>query len=204
MLQQNFDHIRENWYCVSCVNKYDIKRYNPFLDIIDNIKHDKAYDNEPLDFVEVHENLSNILEDCRNHTRYELNHYVNFNKITNKNSFSSYFLNIDGNKTNFDNLVAELPLYDAEFSVIGLAETNTDSANKDTFIINNYTSCYQETIPNKQKGTGVALYVHKNYNFSKLNEYSICNTDIESLFIEITNVIEPVTIGVVYRPLSGN
>ena len=201
---KNFSYIRENWYCASCVNKYDINRYNPFLDIIDNIKHDKTYDNEPLDFVEVHENLSNILEDCRNHTRYELNHYINFNKITNQNSFSSYFLNIDGNKTNFDNLVVELQLFDTNFSVIGLAETNTNSANKDAFIINNYTSCYQDTIPNKQKGTGVALYVHNNYNFSKINEYSVCNADIETLFIEITDVTEPVTIGVVYRPPSGN
>ena len=69
-----FNYIRENWYCVSCVNKYDINRYNPFLEIIDNIKYDKTYEDEPLDFVEVNENLSNILENCRNHTRYELNH----------------------------------------------------------------------------------------------------------------------------------
>ena len=109
------------------------------------------------EILEVNENFSNVLENCRNHTRYELNHYVNLNKLNNKNSFSSYFLNIDGNKANFDNFVAELQLLDAEFSVIGLAETNTYPTNKDCFMINNYTSCYQDTIPNKQKGTGVAL-----------------------------------------------
>ena len=182
---KNFSYIRSNWYCDSCVNMYDINHYNPFFEILQNMKHEKIYESESHDFVELHENVSNVLEDCKNFSRYELNHYLNFNEINRRNIFSSYFLNIDGNNTNFDNFVTELQLIDTKFSVIGLAETNTDALNKDNFQINNYTPCYQKTIPNKNKGTLVALYVHNTHNFSVLNEFSISNKDIETLYLLI-------------------
>ena len=156
----NFTYIRNSWYCDNCIIKHDINRYNPFFDIIESAEHDKIYDNEPVDFVESHEHASNLLEHCRNYSRFEFNHHLNLHNINSGNSFSSYFLNIDGNSSNFDNFVTELQLLDVNFSVIGLAETNTATSNKDIFQINNYTSCYQETFPNKKKGTGVALYTY--------------------------------------------
>ena len=56
--------------------------------------------------------------------------------------FSTYFLNIDGNKTNFDRLSAELAVIKHKFSVVALAETNTDECNKDLYKLS-----YHEYIP---------------------------------------------------------
>ena len=51
-----------------------------------------------------------------------------------------------------------------KFSVIGLAETNTDPTNKDLFVLDDYTSFYQDITSAKLKGTGVALYIHNSLN----------------------------------------
>ena len=57
--------------------------------------------------------------------------------------FSTYFLNIDGNKTNFDRLSAELAVIKHKFAVVALAETNTDECNKDLYKLSNeYTPVY--------------------------------------------------------------
>ena len=68
--------------------------------------------------------------------------------------FSTYFLNIDGNKTNFDRLSAELAVIKHKFSVVALAETNTDECNKDK-LSNEYTPVYSSKIENKVKGSRV-------------------------------------------------
>ena len=44
-----------------------------------------------------------------------------------------------------------------KFSVIGLAETNTDPTNKDLFVLDDYTSFYPDINSAKFKRTGVAL-----------------------------------------------
>ena len=41
-------------------------------------------------------------------------------------------------------------------------------------------------------------------NFSEMNEFSICNENIESIFVEITCSNIPITVGVLYRPPSGD
>ena len=48
--------------------------------------------------------------------------------------FSTYFLNIDGNKTIFDRQSAEFAVIKQTFSV---AETNTDECNKDIYKLSN-------------------------------------------------------------------
>ena len=74
--------------------------------------------------------------------------------------FSTYFLNIDGNKTNFDRLSAELAVIKHKFSVVALAETNTYECNKDLYKLSNEcTPVYSSKIANKVKGSGVALYI---------------------------------------------
>ena len=107
--------------------------------------------------------------------------------------FSTYFLNIDGNKTNFDRLSAELAVIKHKFSVVALAETNTDACNKDLYKLSNeYTPVYSSKIKNKVKGSGVALYVKNDFSFSILNELSSCDKNIETLFIKIANTSAPV------------
>ena len=50
--------------------------------------------------------------------------------------------------------------FDGKFSVIGIAETNINSDQKDLYKIDEYNSFYSDKIPDKSKGTGVATYVH--------------------------------------------
>ena len=70
--------------------------------------------------------------------------------------------------------------------------------------MDSYNSFYNETIPDKTKGTGVALYVHNSFN-ATLNKHACTLThDIESLFINITKNKTLINVGVIYRPPNGN
>ena len=185
-------------YCSECCTKYDLKRYNPFYNLINDRDYDNIYENGSTEMTESVEKISETLENCKNFSTAELNGSTH--NINEDECFSSYCLNLDGNNTNFDKLTLELASIDTNFSVIGLVETNTSPEIKDLYQIDNYTSCYQTTVPNKKKGTGVALYVHNKFSFEIEQNHSICNDDIETLFVKITNTSEPITIGVVYRP----
>ena len=127
------------------------------------------------------------------------------NNQNQNNIFSTYFLNIDGNFTNFDRQSVELSTLKHKFSVVALAETNLLESDKDQYKLSNeYTPVYSSKINNKSKGSGVALYIRNNFSFTILQEFSNCNTNIETLFIKITNTAEPIIVGVVYRPPSGD
>ena len=85
--------------------------------------------------------MSNILDKCSLYSTSEVNKlFSTFGDQNSNDKFSSYFLNIDGNKTNFDKLICELETFDKKFSVIGLAETNIDPALKSLYEINNASS----------------------------------------------------------------
>ena len=117
---------------------------------------------------------------------------------------SSLFLNIDGNKSNFDQFLVELKRINHDFSVIGIAETNTDKPLKDLYSIPKYTCHYQDTIEGKSKGTGIGLYVLDSINTELMDTISYCTSDIESLFLKTTNTNDTLYFGVIYRPPSGN
>ena len=175
----NLQQFRSFSYCTNCVTKYhiDTRRYNPFYNIFNNEHSDKFYDDEPIEFTESIEHISKVLENC---TDYD---YEAFNRSTKDfgtdKYFSTFFLNIDGNQSNFDSLVAEISRLKHKFSIIGLAETNTVMENKDIYqISDDYTSVYQSNIKDKNKGSGIGLYINNKYNFSTLARFSICNYDI--------------------------
>ncbi|MCP4459949.1 MAG: endonuclease/exonuclease/phosphatase family protein, partial [Cytophagales bacterium] len=121
-----------------------------------------------------------------------------------KEKFSSYFINIDGNNTNFDTLLTELKRINHSFSVIGIAETNTDEPLKDLYQIPGYNAFYQSTMEDKSKGTGVAIYVASHLNVEVIENLGYCTPDIESIFIKISSNNHSLTCGVIYRPPNGN
>ena len=106
--------------------KNDIRRYNPFFGMFDDLDSDKFYEDESAEFVESIEQQSKILEDCKNYTCKKLSELVKNDRDKYRN-FSSIFMNIDGNKSNFDSFTTELHRIDHKFSVVALAETNIDS-----------------------------------------------------------------------------
>ena len=203
--KKKFSFFRGKWFCQICTQKHDIIRYNPFLDIIENHNSDdpQEYDNND-DVFETSQKISEILENCKTYDIREFQNMVNDTNINKNNHFSTLFQNIDGNRSNFDEFATFLHQMNYEFSVIGIAETNTDPQNKQLYQIPNYTSCYQSTIGQKKKGTGVALYINNMYNFTECTEISKCSPHIESIFVEITNTEKPTIVGVIYRPPSGS
>ena len=189
------------WYCTNCVKSAGIKRYNPFHECLE-LDPSHEYDAEPVNHIECIGKISNILETCTPMTADELNKKLK-TIDHNKELFSTLFVNIDGNATNFDEFASELQIYDHPFSVISLAETNICESQKDMYPLTNYTSIYQSKISNKNKGTGIGMYINNKYNFTPDHDHSICTPHLESLFITITNTESPITIGVIYMPPSG-
>ena len=89
--------------------------------------------------------MSTILDQCKSHTISEINTSLEENLVNNS---SIYFLNIDGNKSNFNNLSAEIARFSQQFYFIGLAETNVGSDAGSVYIIPGYEPFYQYTFNN--------------------------------------------------------
>ena len=197
--------VNENFFCPTCSNSSTIK-YNPFKKLFDSEYSDKFYDNEPPEVTQHLETMSEVLEKCHCYTRHEFSEMLDNNLVADKSGiFSSLFFNIDGNRTNFDSFAAELHTLKYEFSVIGLAETNVNENQANLYKLSpNYRSTYQSAVEDKSKGSGLAIYVRDEFNFKNDDELSTCGGDLEALFITITNLSKPISVGVVYRPPSGN
>ena len=185
--------INDNFYCKTCkVNV--VKRYNPFKCIVGDSDDSDECDPEIL-------TASQILETCKCYSMNEFNSEVadRMNELG-----SMFFLNIDGNKSNFDSLNLELSRIKHHFPIIALAETNTDPDESSVYQLDNYNSFYQNTYEGKHKGTGVAIYIHNSLN-AVVNELaSKITSNLESLFLTIQGNSNPVHVGVVYRPPSGD
>ena len=174
----------------SYITTNDIIRYNPFYEILGN-QDDRFFENGPTAYIQSIQELSETLEKCKSYSKSQFNELM-VNNLNQKHKgqaqnllFLTYFLNIDGNKTNFDRLSAELAVIKHKFSVVALAETNTYECNKDLYKLSNeYTPVYSSKIENKVKGSGVALYVKNDFSYNILNELSSCNKNIETLFVK--------------------
>lgn len=193
-------------YCKSCyphVPRY----YNPFRDIgaesIESLRDDdddRFYNENIYETVDTLSWASKILERCETLPVNSVVPLLNSENV----DFSTFFYNIDGNKSNFDNLTAELGCFKNKLSVIGLAETNVEKSLSTLYPMDGYNSFYNDPMPDKAKGTGVALYVHTSFN-AMINK-TACNTSksIESLFASITRGSTHINIGVIYRPPNGD
>ena len=197
------------WLCEKCLSELE-PRYNPFCTWKDH-ESDKFYDNDGAGDDSVLQSISNTLDKCKAYNTHDFNNVLDVitgsqsnTKSPSNNILSSLFLNIDGNASNFDQFSVELERLRHKFSVVGLAETNIDDNLKNLYRIPNYNSYYQSAVEGKLKGSGVALYVHNSLN-ATVEENLTCTTpNIESLFVKITNTLQPKIFGVIYRPPSGD
>jgi hypothetical protein len=139
------------------------------------------------------------MEDCREVTADTVKSY-----FSSQSDFSTFFYNVDGLKSNFDCLAAELFQLENKFSAIGLAETNVESAHSLLFKLDGYNSFFGDVLPGKFKGTGVALYVHESLNATINSQACNVTPDIEYIFVKISINKTVLNIGVVYRPPNGN
>ena len=193
-----FNVINGTWMCYECKSNKQI-RYNPF----NNLLFDEHDPNSLNPMEDLHE-LSKILDDCKYYDLKKFNNLSRSISIRDGDKFSCLCNNIDGNAANFDNFYSEiLSQCNNSFAVIGIIETNIDSCHKDLYCIPNYTSEYNDKFTGKRKGSGIGLYVNNKFVFNRDKTLCRCSKNIECLFITITNVDSPVTLGIVYRPPSG-
>ena len=190
---QTIDH----WQCNDCIANLPA-RYNPFASILIHDKHEPVHTSEFEDISEI----SKIHESCKT---YDFRQLSNLMKLQNNEGRcpSAIFNNIDGNASNFDTFVTEIAQIDHTFSIIGIAETNIDSNLKDLYKIPGYISEYNDKFPEKSKGSGVGLYIRDCYIYNRIDHLCICTPNLESVFVSITNMDKPQTIGVLYRPPGG-
>ena len=202
-----FCSINGTWACDNCAHNI-IPRYNPFPPSVTDDDSNKFYNDDGTQDDITIQSISLVLNSCKAYSTRDLNSCIKQHLSNHKNTspFSSYFLNVDGLRTNFDSLCVELKRIEHDFSVIGLAETNIEPELKDLYGLTGYSSFFQAIMCDKQKGSGVAIYVHKQFNASVMEEFSYCNTDIEALFVKLTQPSSSrvIIVGVIYRPPSGN
>ena len=191
-----FDHVRKFWICHSC-NSSD--RYNPF-----NSTNFDKHESPSSEFNEDIQVISNILKSCHNYDKDTLNNLSHDIREHSKPCVSVVFNNIDGNASNFDHFVADLSQYRERFDVIAVAETNVSAEHKDLYQIRNYSSEYNSKAYGKNKGSGLAIYISNEYQFTRIEKFCRQTANIEALFVELTNCEVPQIVGVIYRPPSGN
>ena len=126
----NFSSVNGLWTCKTCAGNL-LPRYNPFLCLSPDEDGDKFYDDEGAHDDIVTQSISRVLGSCKPYTVQDLNRVINQHHNNKKDThpentlhstiqFSSYFLNIDGNKTNFNSFCVELKQIKHDFSVIAL------------------------------------------------------------------------------------
>ena len=195
-----FDHVNNLWICWKCFAN-NPKKYNPFI----SLTYDK-HDPNCLNDIEDLKDITNILDSCQSYSPQGFNNLMkeSIGQDENKNLISVIFNNIDGNASNFDTFVTELAQCENMFSVIAIAETNIDEESSNLYGISNYNSEYNSKAPGKKKGSGLGLYVHEKFQCTRIEKLCQCTENFESLFIEITNTDEHITVGVCYRPPNGD
>ena len=200
--KSNYKKLNENFYCQLCQPLISI-RYNPFKKMIGESESESElfFDPNQNQFIGYLNEASQVLEKCK---KFDSSKNVSNLLKESLNNFNTYFYNIDGNKTNFNCFASELHKLEGELSVIGIAETNIDSDQKQLYRLNEYKSYYSDKISNKKSGTGIALYLHEKFNGTKNNIASITEPHLESLFLKVNKDKLNVNVGIVYRPPNSS
>ena len=207
--KSSFKFESSNSYCNDCYSCKYVPNYNPFKSCISKLSkssdENKSHNvnDDPINVIDTIQTMSTVLENCTAYKSFE--EFNKSNLLTDKNKLSTMFLNIDGNKSNFDEFVVLTEQLEKKISVIGLAETNVSPELKNLYPIEGYRSFYQELKPRKSKGTGVALYIDNCLNTTVNKTFSSVSANLEVLFVDINlgdNNMQH--IGVIYRPPSGN
>ena len=101
-------------------------------------------------------------------------------------------------------LSSRLASINRKFSVIGIAETNTDPSLQNLYQLPGFTSFYQDPQQGKHKGTGVALYICDIFNAQKEDLTSQTSPNLESITVKIDHFGKKITVSSMYRPPSGS
>ena len=87
-----FKLFRNKQYCLSCITTNDIIRYNPFHDILEN-QDDKFFENEPTEYIQSIQELSETLKNCKSCSKSQFNELManDLNQSTKAKLKACYF-----------------------------------------------------------------------------------------------------------------
>ena len=121
-----------------------LSRYNPFKNLNDEINSDsdQIFNENPCSYTRDLSEASQVLGG--NFESKDASQFLN----DDQNNFNTYFYNIDGNKTNYNVVTAELTKLQGKFSIIGICETNVNSDQKDLYCLQEHNSFYTFTVTN--------------------------------------------------------
>ena len=195
-------------YCKECLNNFDLIKYDPYYETLAEISNKneiKSFANdEPPESLEILEEYSNILENCKNLAISQYNKAVSEKKLNNGNPLTLQFLTIDGNASNFDSLATTIAKFKNEFCISGLAVTNKQASNDKLYKLDGYNSLYMDKLCDKKKGSGVAIYFQKSMITERIDKLSFINKDIKILFAKLSLNENNIFVGIVYRPPNGD
>ena len=193
----HYDHIKDLWYCSECFSS-ETMVYNPF----NSIFHDK-YTIENSEVNDEIELVKNVLNNCKSLSKTDIDHTVI--KGMGQESLSVFFNNLDGMASNFDQMLALLSGLKSKFSIIGFTETNINEIHMGLYQIPGYNSVFSDKYQNKHKGSGIGFYLNETIIHEKIEELTVCTSDIETLFVKLLDTNnKQIHVGIIYRPPSGN
>ena len=151
--QRNFDLNQLFQNCKFTFNPFDILRDSEDRDFLFDTDEDQQNG-----INETYETAFRLLDCCR---------YFAPEKLRNDglNGTSFYFNNIDGFKSNFDELQTQLSLISMNFDFLGFNETNINALEKQHYQLPGYNSDFLSSIEGKAKGSGLALYYKTSLDF---------------------------------------
>ncbi len=182
-----YSSINNSWTCKKCILSQPT-RYNPFR--AHKNSSNKAGTEPDCEDNDIHD-ISQILNSCSSYSAEKFNNI--FTNSSSEMNLPVLFNNIDGCASNFDSLCCELSQFKNEFSIVSLAETNIDEEHGPLYQMSGYQSVFQSKIVDKQKGSGLAIYVRECLEYCSAPEFNHCTKNMESLFIKIKNTKEILT-----------
>ena len=123
-----------------------------------------------------------------------------------RDCFSIVHANVRSVHKNISKVVEFNDCAEFPFSIIALSETWLTDVNCNLYNINGYNA--EHTVRKVKRGGGVSLYIKDKVSYSKIDELSLSNDILESVFISINKCEfqseKDIIVGVIYRPPNTN
>ena len=166
--------------------------FNPYNSILDNDKN-RFFDDDIEDYCDTADIANRILASCK---YYDHNSNHTLKKLV---GTTFYFNNIDGFQSNFDEFKSQALNEVDKFDFYCFNETNLKAGKNHDFTIDSYTSHHLYSIDDKHKGSGLAIYHHKNLSFTVNTSLSYRNDFFECLGGKLKTNTGFINVIVVYR-----
>ena len=173
---------------------FESRTFNPYNEVIDDEKMDKNrfFDDEIENTCETVQIARNVLQNCKYFNIDSLNENLN-------DGTSLFFNNLDGFQSNFYEFRNQISNLNVSFDFFCFNETNLKSEIMHDYEIDGYKSYHLHSIPDKLKGSGLAIYCRNNLKFKAENSLTFRNEFFECLGGKLKCEVGNVNIVVIYR-----